>query len=159
MPRDYATKILAPENAAQAYPLVQSARPEVTLEAWTAYAERMNAGTVPPVGEKGIVAIESKRGYIHGLFSFWITIALRHGDVLNVENFIAVDMGDRAAAIKTLIRAVDDLARTHGCAAVYTHLPDHWVFGPQTESTMLSHLRDAGHDLESVKLCKMIGAF
>ncbi len=157
MPRDYHIRPLSPENAARAYPLIQAARPDVSLDAWIEYAERINHPDPELTKAAGIVAAESKRGYIHGLFSYSVRIVLNHNAVLTVENFIALDMGDRAAAIKTLIDVMERLARNLDCSAIHTHIPDDWVTSTPSGG-VLNHLRDAGHNVEFVKFCKTISA-
>jgi hypothetical protein len=157
MPRDYNLKPLSAHNAALAYPLIQAALPNVSLDAWIAYAEKLNHPDPALEKAAGIVTAESKRGYIHGIFSYSVRIVLNHDSVLTVENFIALDMGDRAAAIKSLISGMENLAQDLGCSAIHTHVPDHWVSAIAPSAGMLDYLRDAGHNLEFVKFCKTIG--
>lgn len=157
MPRDYQIKPLLAENAARAYPLIQAACPEVSLGAWIDYAEKLNHPDPARTQAAGIVAAESKRGYIHGLFSYSVRIVLNHDAVLTVENFIALDMGDRAAAIISLIDVMETLAQDLGCSAIHTHIPDGWIT-TITGDGLLSHFRNAGHNPEFVKFCKTIDA-
>ena len=158
MPRDYKIKALSVENAALAYPLIQSARPDVTLDGWIAYAKQINCPKLAPTKDTGIIVAESKRGYIHGVFCYSVRIVLDHNAVLTVENFVAVDAGDRAAAIKSLIAVMDKLAQDLSCSAIHTHIPDQWISTTSSNTTMLHHLRDAGHELDFVKFCKTVGA-
>jgi len=155
MPRLYKTKSLTSENAALAYPLIQAALPTVSLEAWLAFIADL---TQPADEGTGIIIVESKRGYIHGLFNYSVAMPLGHGKVLNVENFIALDTGDRAAAIKILIGVMEDIARQFGCGEIHTHLPDTWICAKSGMATVLDHLRDAGHEREIVKLSKTVAA-
>jgi hypothetical protein len=117
MPRDYQIRPLLAENAARAYPLIQAACPEVSLDAWVDYAAKLNHPNPVLTQAAGIVAAESKRGYIHGLFSYSVRIVLNHNAVLAAENFIALDMGDQAAAIISLIDVMETLAQHLGCSA------------------------------------------
>ncbi len=158
MPRDYKIKPLSVENVALAYPLIQSAQPEIALDAWIAYARKINRCKAAPPKESGIISAESKRGYIHGIFCYSVKPTLDHGTVLSVENFIAVDTGDRAAAIISLIAVMENLARELGCSAIHTHIPDHWISKASCGTAMLHHLRDAGHQPEFVEFCKTVGA-
>lgn len=157
MPRDYHIKPLLAENAARAYPLIQAACPEVSLDAWINYAEKLNHPDPAQTQAAGIVAAESKRGYIHGLFSYSVRIVLNHNAVLTVENFIALDMGDRAAAIISLIDVMESLAQDLGCSAIHTHIPDGWITTISGDG-LLNHFRNAGHNPEFVKFCKTIDA-
>ena len=156
MLRDYQITDLSGDSAARAYPLIQAAWPEISLDAWIDYAERINHPDPVLTKAAGIVAAESKRGYIHGLFSYSVRIVLNHGTVLSVENFIAMDMIDRAAAIKSLILVMETLARDLGCSAIHTHIPDGWSDDYSGGGAMMDHLRNAGHSLEFVKFCKTI---
>lgn len=153
MPRNYKIKSLSPENAALAYPLIQAVLPAVSLEAWLAYTAKINQSTAEATG---IIIVESSRGYIHGLFHYNEATTLGHGKVLNVDNFIALDTGDRAAAIKMLIGVMEDLAREFGCDAIHTNLPDAWICAKSGTATVLDHLRDAGHERNIVKLSKTL---
>lgn len=153
MHRTYTIKSLSSKNAAQAYPLIQAALPSVSLETWLAYAANINK---PTAEATEIIIIESTRGYIHGLLHYNVITTLRHGKVLNVENFIALDIGDRAAAIKMLIGVMEDIGRKFHCAAIHTTLPDAWIRAASNATTVLDHLRDAGHERETVKLSKTI---
>ncbi len=158
MSKDYNIKPLKAQNAALAYPLIQTALPHVSLDAWIEYAEKIYDPNPVMAQEAGIVTAESKRGYIHGLFSYSVHNVLNHRSVLTVENFIALDMGDRSAAIKSLLNGMEHLALNLGCSAIHTHIPDHWVSELSASTAMLDYLRDAGHNLEFVKFCKTIGA-
>jgi hypothetical protein len=151
MPRNYKVRSLLLENAALAFPLIQSAVPNVSLDAWLAYVAAQNQARMETTG---IIIVQSKRGYIHGLLQYRVATTLGHGKALHVEHLIALDTGDRAAAIKMLIGIMDDLARKFDCAAIYTSLPDAWVHAKSGMPTVLDHLRDAGHERESVKLFK-----
>lgn len=157
MPQEYHIKPLQAPNAALAYPLIQTALPDVSLDAWIEYARRLYDPDPNPANASGIVTAESWRGYIHGLFSYSVRIVLNQNAVLTVENFIALDIGDRAAAIKSLINGMEILAQKLDCSAIHTHVPDHWVGEKPTSASMLDYLRDAGHNLEFVKFCKTIG--
>ncbi len=159
MPQDYNLKPLAVNKAALAYPLIQAARPDVTLDAWVEYAEKINHPDPALSKVAGIVTAQSNRGYIHGLFSYSVRIVLNQDSVLAVENFVALDMGDRAAAIKSLIGGMERLAVDLECSAIHTHIPDHWVSDLTKQTGMLDYLRDAGHSLEFVKFSKNIGAY
>jgi hypothetical protein len=158
MPRDYKIKMLSVENAALAYPLIQSAQPKIALDDWLVYARKINSRKVAPTNKSGIISAESKRGYIHGIFCYSVQPTLDHGTVLAVENFIAVDTGDRAAAIKSLIAMMGNLARELGCSAIHTHIPNHWISKETRGTAMLHHLRDAGHQPEFVEFCKIVAA-
>ncbi len=156
MLRDYRIKPLSGCSAAKAYPLIQAAWPNVSLDAWIDYAEKLSRADPPITPKAGIVTAESRRGYIHGLFSYSVRVVLNQSGVLTVENFIAMDAGDRAAAIKSLIGVMETMAHDFGCSAIHTHVPDGWTAEYSGGCGMLNHLKDAGHNVEFVKYCKTI---
>jgi len=158
MPRDYKIKALAAENTALAYPLIQSAWPEVTLDAWLSYANNVKHSQPTADKTSGIIVAESARGYIHGLFSYSVKMVLVHGSALSIENFVAVDIGDRAAAIKTLIAGMDKLAQDLGCSSIHTQISDQWVSKSPRNTAIPHHLRNAGHNVELVQFCKKVCA-
>ncbi len=69
---------------------------------------------------------------------------------------VSLETGDRAAAIKMLIGVMEDIGRKFHCAAIHTTLPDAWIRAASNATTVLDHLRDAGHERETVKLSKTI---
>lgn len=154
MLQEYVTKPLSGNAASKAYPLIQTASPDVSLDAWIEFARLLTEPHPPVTRAAGIVTAENRRGYIHGLFSYSVRILLNHSSVLTVENFIVVDMGDRAAAVKTLIDDMEPLARRHRCSTIHTHIPDTWAH--PGERGVFNMLQNAGHELEYVKLCKSI---
>ena len=156
MVREYDIKPLTDQSAPKAYPLIQAACPEVSLNAWIDYATQLSVPSPPPTADSGILIAESGRGYIHGLFAFSVRVVLNQRAVLTVENFIAVDMGDRAAATKALIAVMEQLAKDHNCSAIHTHIPDSWNMPRPHGTGMLDHLRAAGHRIEYVKFCKVL---
>ena len=154
MPRSYTILFLSKTDAARAYPLIQSASPNVSLEEWIAYFTRLSQLAESHGRVSGVVALESRRGYIHGLFSYCTGHRLGVGPILNVENFIAIDAGDRASAITSLIDAMERLAHDHGCATIHTDIPDTWATSSPQPSGLVAHLLKAGYDRESVRLSK-----
>ena len=157
MPRTYHLRTLSQETAPLAYPLIQAAWPEVSLDAWIDYTKQVNRTRADATPSAGIVAAENGRGYIHGLFSYSVQPVLNHQSVLAVDNFIALDTGDRAAAIRSLIDGMENLARNLDCSAIHTQIPDEWATGYPAGGNLLAHLRDAGHNPQYVKLCKVVG--
>lgn len=156
MPRPYKTRTLSTDDAAQAYPLIRTANPKITLDDWLAYTARLAQVTDSGTAASGVVAFESKRGYIHALFAYSIGFGLGIGPVLNVENFIALDIVDRAAAVTTLIEAVEKTARQHGCGVIHTHLPCDWADAPASRTSLFARLIDAGYDRDTIGLSRRL---
>ena len=122
MSRLFIAQALRPEQAAQAYPLLQSAFPALTLSRWTEFV-RIQTRTDPKPADraKGIMAIQSDRGYIHGLFSYSIAPDLQHGRVLLVDNFVAVGLVESDAAIRALRQAMEEVAARLDCRVIRLH--------------------------------------
>jgi hypothetical protein len=161
MPQQFTAQAVQTHNAARAYPLIQIMRSDVSLDAWLAFVAATNTdcGSTPikPTSEwplRGILSIENERGYIHGLFSYHVAFAIDHKSVLEVSNFVAVDTADRAGAIKALISAMEELARTLNCTAIHTQVTGDWADGEVSASGLSKHLQNAGHGPNSLNLCK-----
>jgi hypothetical protein len=156
MVQEFDVKPLSKNTAAKAYPLIQTACPGVSLDAWIDFAAKLTQPHPPMTLAAGIVTAENERGYIHGLFSYTVRIVLNHNGVLTVENLIAVDMGDRAAAVKALIDGMEALARRFNCTAIHTHIPEGWIENRPQGFGVLNQLQNAGHNPQYIKLCKSI---
>jgi hypothetical protein len=146
---------LAEHQIAQAYPVVQAVRPDITLEQWRAFAAVCGAGRRPRAAS-GIMTVQDQRGYIRGLFSYSIERDLNHGRILLADNVIMLGMGDRGRLMAVLLEAMESLARQHGCAAIRTHLREA-VDATDARLTVAERFRDGGHRIVGLTLCKTIG--
>ncbi len=144
---------LGPKQIDQAFPIVQSLMPGLSVEDWRYFAARI---TEYRDDLAGIMTVQSQ-GYIHGLFSYKAEPHLAHGRVLMVDNFIVLDLFNPAAVAEALLRAMDELALRLDCKATHTMLPD----GPHAMADyrhwLLGRFRTQGHQMESVALCKRLG--
>jgi hypothetical protein len=122
MSRLFIARALRPEQAAQAYPLLQSAFPALTLSRWTEFVRNLTRAKSRPADRaKGIMAIQSDRGYIHGLFSYSVAADLQHGRVLLVDNFVAVDLVASDSAVQALRQVMEEVATRLDCQAIRLH--------------------------------------
>lgn len=142
------------EEMEQAYPLIQSIAPDLSLESWLEFA--CDIGDMPPTGfgPCGIVAAQSGRGYIHGLYTYMVEPDLRHGRILNVDNFVAFDLANRWNVVRKLLAAMDEQADRYGCKAIHVRLPDRLTQDKAAKQTLLAKFHDHGHDVRSLGLCK-----
>ncbi len=152
-----------PLNAAyitQAFPLVQTALPGVTLAAWSAFAAAQISGRNAPENtqEGGILAVTDGHDYIAGLCSYRLVPDLVHGRLLDAGHFLAFDLLDRRPAAEALAAALEALAREHGCSAVHTHLPQRNDAPPDPDSSLSAMLAARGYRVESLDLCKRLAA-
>jgi hypothetical protein len=138
----------------QAFPLVQAVVPGVTLENWLAYTRALLGAR--NAGQGGVIAAHDGDGYIYGLFCHKIENDLRHGPTLAIEHMVVLDMVDRKGAIEALMVAIDKLARQRGCRFVHVALPQKVVALAETDGSFLGPLRLAGHEVDSVRLCKRV---
>lgn len=157
MSPDYQVKPLSPDTAAHAYPVIQAAWPHITLKAWIDYFNNLRRSFPAARDMCGVMAAENPNGYIHGLFCYIVHTALNQKAVLVVDNFVALDTGDRAAAIGALLAAMDDLARNLHCSAIHTDIPDSWIIRHGSGRGLLDHLEIFGHSRAFVRFRKAIG--
>lgn len=150
------TRPLNAERVIQAFPLIQTALPGVTLAAWCDFAAALMSGG--DAREGGILAVTDERDTIFGLCSYRLVPDLVHGRLLDAGHFLALDLFDRRPAAEALAAAIEALARERGCTAVHTHLPHRNSNDAPTEPGRgLSGLLAArGHRVESLGLCKRL---
>jgi len=103
-----------------AYPLVVTLHPSLSLEAWRLYADRLISGNDAPTG---IVTVRNPFGTIQGLASYLRRPTLSSGDVLQVDDLIALDLIDPDSISRALMDALAQIGRTLGCHAVCYCLP------------------------------------
>ena len=161
----YVAKPLTCRQIDQAFPVVQTIAPDLDVERWRDFAAAVLSAQELEFGEesterieaalrpRGIMTVQNARGYIHGLFSSTVEEHLRHGRVLAVENFIVFDM---AGAADELLNAMDSVAEGLGCTAIHTNLPDDYSSLPDYCNWLLTCFREAGHAVETLRLCKQM---
>lgn len=144
----------------QAFPLIQTALPGVTLAAWRDFAAAQMPGGTTRAGEQesGILAVTDRRGYIAGLCSYRLVPDLVHGRLLDTGHFLAFDLLERQPVAEALAATLEALAREHGCTAVHTHLPRGNGDGapPGPDRGLSGLLAARGYRVESWDLCKRL---
>ncbi len=150
--RKLKTRPLAPDGIAQAFPLIQMAFPEVTLEEWRDFASPMIRAKGRPVS--GIITVISEQDYIVGLCCYRVEHELQHGPTLMADHFLAFDLFDRQSVFHALAAALESLARERLCTAVHTNL---LATGPKSrEGWLVRLLCSRGHRIESLRMCKLL---
>jgi hypothetical protein len=152
--RQLRTRPLTAERIAQAFPLVQTSLPQVTLDAWCEFAEalvlrRNGAGA-------GIIVVLGERDYIAGLCSYRVDHDLIHGRLLSAEHFLAFDLLDPRAVAHALAEGLEALARAHQCTAIHTQLPRMGDADPDRRGGLMHVLSTRGHRVESIGMCKLL---
>ncbi len=150
--RSLETRPLTPERVAQAFPLIQTAFPTVSLEDWRDFA-------TPPAraqrqSDGGIITVVSEQGYIVGLCCYRVAQDFQHGAVLMADHFLILDLLDQKAVVRALADAVESLARERRCTAIHTSLPETGVKG--ADDWLVRILRSRGHRVESLRMCKLL---
>ncbi len=150
--RNLETRPLTPERVAQAFPLIQTALPSVTLEEWRDFALPLAS----PAGQatSGVVTVLSEQDFIVGLCCYRVEKNLHHGAVLMADPFLALDLLGLKAVACALADAIESLAREWHCTAIHTSLPATGVKG--AENWLVRNLRSRGHRVESLRMCKLL---
>lgn len=149
-------KPLGEGKVLQAYPLVQSAVPHLTLEQWLDYVRSINDRTSAEPGCAGVMSVETGDGYIYGLYCHAVEPDIHHGRVLKVRNFVAADLYNSAGIVDRLMDSIVLVARDSGCTAVHVDLPDTPNRSPRPAGAVVNLFKDAGFRIESVALCRPI---
>lgn len=155
MSKRYVVKPLGKGQVLQAYPLVQTAVPYLSLEQWMAYAETLCAGRRAP-SETGVMSAQNPDGYIYGIYCHEVETDISRGRILKVSNLVTANLYDSAGIMDRMIDSMLDMARDQGCVAVQVDLPKELANGPQPVEGAASQLRDAGYRLASVALCRPV---
>src|SRR5579859_2628896 len=120
MARFFTSFALSPDQVALAFPLVQAAVPVIDLRAWQNFIQ----ATVDASGQAtvGALGLRHEGGYVCGLVVYRKQQDLRHGTVLVVDLFVALDLVSDVPAAKALLHAAEAKAHDLGCAAVQIRL-------------------------------------
>ncbi|HEY0833176.1 MAG TPA: hypothetical protein VGE72_04620 [Azospirillum sp.] len=156
MDEGFTAKPLGLRQIDQAYPLVRTIAPDLEVERWRGFATALTGLSRASGAPGGIMTAQNERGYIHGLFSYSVRADLHYGQVLAVDNFIVLDLFNPAGAASVLLKAMEDVARAHHCAAIHTALPERCAGPPDERHSMLGFFRDGGHKVVSPRLCKVL---
>ena len=151
MSRELIIKLLDRESVDQAFPLACLSASGLSLEEWRRFA----TGSAGALGAShGVLSIQNRSGVIQGLCSYRFETSLRHGKVCVAEDLVALDLMDDTCVADALLRALEDLARRGGAAALRLNLPGQSPSGDR----LIARLRGRGHRWESVGLVKELGA-
>lgn len=143
---------LGPKQVDQAFPIVQSLMPRLSIDDWRDFATRLGQ---EPSDRAGIMTVQSQ-GYIHGLFSYTVAPHLVHRQVLSVDNIVVVDLFTPGAVAEALLRALDQLAAELNCRIVQSVLPEGSRSGQDYRDWLVSRLYSHGHRAKAVALRKCL---
>lgn len=144
----FSVKPLDRRRIDQAWPLVQTGRAAHDRDAWRHYA-----AALLDLADGGIRTVEGDHGYIHGIYAFQALPSPRHGRVLQVDMFLAMDLIEPEAPIDLLLDDMDRMAGHLDCGAVHLHLPQREGVGASV-SMALARALEHGHHREDLRLCR-----
>lgn len=135
MSEAYKSLPLTAQTADMTYPLVQMLKVDMSFDRWRAFVDQycmpVIRGTVREKNngydilwqrQRGIIVIANERGYIHGLFSYYVRDDMTDGLVLHVDNVMAVEIVSGDYVLDAMRDAMSRLARVHDCSNVYVSL-------------------------------------
>lgn len=146
--RDLRLVPLTAETVAKAYPLIQIARPRVSLGAWRRRAEAILSQNDPQ--RIGLQTLQDPRGLIVGLFAYEVGETLDHGRTLFVGEFVAVDIIASGQVANRLALEMEQLAQRCRCSAVHTDVAE----DSNRRESVMELLSALGHHPENSHLCK-----
>lgn len=144
---------MAEDQIIQALPLAQSLRADLELEHWRRFCKDLLSAS-PRV--RGIECAADEHGYLLGLFAYQAAPDLRHGRVLSIDPFIAIDLYGRDYSAQRMLTRIDSLARELKCEA--THVALCGVGGrlPREDGARLEKFLEQGFHADAMRLCKNI---
>ena len=117
----YNARILTLEQTPQAFPLISITAPGLSLERWLDYAASF-FDAPGPTSRGEIVTVQNSDGYIHGLAICHPRPDLHHGRLLDVDNFVTLDLSGGRRAAGVLLDAAEERARAWNCACICVSL-------------------------------------
>ncbi len=154
--KKYVVKPLGEGQVVQAYPLIQSAAPQLTLDQWLDYVQTLTLEGDSDLRCSGVMSVQNGDGYIFGIYCHEVEVNIQHGRVLKVSNFVAANLYDAKSVTDGLIDSMASMARDYGCGAVHVDLPEEARPGPRLVDGIASLFKGAGYQVESVALCRSI---
>jgi hypothetical protein len=138
---------------ALAWTLITSLHPDLTLENWTIFCKK---NIVSSPLDIGILTAEDSRGYLHGLYSYSLLEDFKRGKVLEIKNFVAVDLYGRSSVAEQLIASMEKRAQHLKCAYYQVILPGTPSAQGETASLIGTCLHKHGHIISGTCLTKAV---
>jgi hypothetical protein len=151
--RDIKTIPLTSERVQQAFPVIQTVMPDLTLDCWSGFANEYLEPDRQVRQPHGIIAAENESGLIIGLAAYRRGADLRQGAVLIAEHLIAVDLLACQPIILRLTEALEQIAADSNCSAIQLVLTEKW----DDDSWLVRMLLDRDYHVLSLSLCKSAG--
>lgn len=98
---------------------MRAALHDLQLEDWLDYAtDHVGSLAAFGSGPSGVVGIEERSGYLHGLLVFRVEVELRLGRTMKCEHVVVASLIREAVIARYLLDAIDQIARRNHCTAV-----------------------------------------
>jgi hypothetical protein len=143
----FAIDRLTDEQASQAFPLVQGAKPGIELPAWREFVRFHNSQL--PAGHSGVLAMRDGGDCICGIFAYRVEQDLMSGPILSIQLFVAADILNSLSTVRALIDAAEVSAFKLGCGAVQ-------IRTSSNQRVMGSHLQTLGLARDAYVSCRKI---
>lgn len=135
----------------QALPLAQSLRADLELGDWRRFCEDLLAAS-PRV--RGIECAADEHGYLLGLFAYQAGPDLRHGRVLSIDPFIAIDLYGRDYSAQRMLTRIESLARELKCDSTHVALCGVGGRFPREDGARFEKFLEQGFHADAMRLCK-----
>lgn len=140
MSKAYQAHPLTAQTADMTYPLVQMLQADMSFDRWRSFVDAYCLPVIRGSGygapsakpddadgilwrrERGIIVVSNERGYIHGLFSYYVRDDMTAGLVLHVDNVMAVEIVPGDYVLDAMRDAMTHLASAHGCRNVHASI-------------------------------------
>jgi hypothetical protein len=159
MSEAYKSLPLTAQTADMTYPLVQMLKVDMSFDRWRAFVDQyclpVGKGSVGGTTDsndilwqrqRGIIVIANERGYIHGLFSYYVRDDMTDGLVLHVDNVMAVEIVSGDYVLDAMRDAMSRLASVHACSNVYVSLGE-------PDDRLRAYFSRAGYAPRKVRYC------
>ena len=112
----------------QAFPVVQEVSGNLSLKAWTEYAEGLLCGTTTEAESGGVIVAETQSKRIRGLFVYKIEESLDHGRSLVIQHIVLPGFG-RTTVATALYDSIRRLAAKNKCVCIRVEAPPRYPSG------------------------------
>jgi len=147
MTHPFTTFALRAEDIGIVFPLVRAIGTEIDLSRWDSFARRIIAA--PTAAACGIIGLRSAAGYVSGLFIYRVEHDLRHGTVLAIDLFTALDLFNEERATRALMQLADAKAHELNCKATHIRVNT-------AQTSLTHHLTAANQHPEATLFCSVI---
>lgn len=151
----FVVRQLKPSQISQVFPLAELLAEGLSAEQWSDYA----AALIESAGDEGhcgFITVQNERGIVYGLSAYRLRRDLYQGQVLEIENFAALDLTGGKSATRALLAALEHLAEQRNCGCISVNLLNPLMRRSLRESSdpSVDLFRSAGYRGEPMRLRK-----